>query len=135
MVHSKNSFILGMLASFHCCFFSRLGCRDELLFILAGAGPSLPLPFRVLLPPQEVLALSRAGAFFTPRSTVVSLPGPAWSLSSETSNPICQDTIVSLFSYLTALNSMPRRLGNSLNLFHVQADFAEKENLYPLRMC
>lgn len=54
---------------------------------------------------------------------LVSSSGPAWSLSSS---PVCQDTRVCFSSCLAAVNPTPRKLGNSLNFFHIHTNFVER---------
>lgn len=113
--------------SLHCCSLKKkkkVGSVER-TSSSSQLGLAPPCPF---LPgcsgfPQVVFPLPRAVSFFIPRSTIVSLTRPAWSLSSEASNPICQDTIVCFSSCLTAFSSVPKRLGNFLNFFHVQVGF------------
>ena len=97
---------------------------------LALPCSSLPgcsgLPGTCLLCPGPPPAWPRLVCVISLPGVLVSSAGPAWSLSSEASNPVCQDTRVSFFSRLAALNPMPRRLGNSLNFFHVHASFVER---------
>lgn len=54
---------------------------------------------------------------------LVSSSGPAWSLSSSS---VCQDTRVCFSSCLAAVNPTPRKLGNSLNFFHIHTNFVER---------
>lgn len=78
MVHSKNSFLLGRLVSFHCCWFKKKKkgweYRDDLFITLARAGSSLPLPSRVFCPPTP------RNCSLCPEQFPFLLPGALWFL-------------------------------------------------------
>lgn len=134
--------------SFHCCSFSskRVGHVDVTssspwrgLALPRGSYPGWSgFSRRCSLcpgPPPAQPRLLWPFPLSLPGVLLVASAGPAWSLSLDVSNLICQDAIVSFSSCLADLNPMLRRLGNSLNVFQVQANFVEKKHLYPLRIC